>query len=130
MTIYFVIKKINKRFEKKHKLLFDGVLTKKAKRIVISYIVIGLLFAVVLYKLNYFRLLLAGICVVYGLLRLNLQFRLEIGRPWLGLLFILAGLLIYLFPVYDLIIWASAFGGLHIIYGLITLSHPQNSEGS
>ena len=38
---------------------------------------------------------------------------------WLGYIEILLGLLCALWPVYGLLFWATGFGLLHIIYGII-----------
>jgi len=125
VTFYLIVVRINK---KTYKLADDAMVqrNKKIRKMILLHLIFGFIISIILYKTNYFRLIIPVFCAIYGLLRLIVHFKYAVGQRWLGYLFLAAGILIFLIPNYDLIIWGFSFGVIHILYGALTLSHQQN----
>lgn len=78
----------------------------------------GILAFIFIHK-GYYDLIAGTLLVFYGVaLRAGSRFTFH-EVSWLGLLEVLLGLFALLIPGYGLYFWATGFGVLHIIYGLI-----------
>ncbi|GCC52342.1 hypothetical protein SanaruYs_25780 [Chryseotalea sanaruensis] len=82
-------------------------------------LVTGGLFIIVLTYQGYFVIISSACLLFYGLALINASGRTFKEIKYLGLLEIILGLLSAFLPGYGLIFWATGFGVLHIIYGIL-----------
>lgn len=115
---YIAIVFINKKRRRKLNLKGWELNAKQIRRIYLIHLILGGIISYIFMNLGLLKLIIPSSLLLYGISSIIAN-NYTLGRTnYLGILFLINGILSILYPNNLFILWGLAFGGYHIIYGL------------
>lgn len=116
---YFTIVLINKTQRKKIGLQGWDSKAKNIRKTFLIFLCLGGITTMLFVNLGYLKLIIPASLILFGISSIVSTKYITGNSLLLGILFIFNGLLAIVFPKQLFMLWTLAFGGYHIIYGIL-----------
>lgn len=116
---YIIIVLINRKRRRKLNLKGWELKSKRIRRVYLIHLIFGGIILFILMNKGFIKFIIPSSLLLYGISSIIVNTYTLGSTKILGILFLINGILSILFPNLLFILWGLAFGGYHIIYGIL-----------